>query len=115
MMKELICIICPRGCRLKVDNDLNVTGNLCPRGIIYAKTEMTNPTRVLTSTVKINSQNAVRLSVKTSQAVPKGKMFECMRELDKVIVEAPVHIGDVVLANICDTGVDVIATKDIEE
>ena len=114
-MKELICIICPRGCRLKVDDNLNVTGNLCPRGIIYAKTEMTNPTRVITSTVKINSKNAVRLSVKTSQAVPKGKMFECMRELDKVMVEAPVHIGDVVLANICDTGVDVIATKDIEE
>ncbi len=114
-MKELICIICPRGCRLKVDDNLNVTGNLCPRGIIYAKTEMTNPTRVITSTVKINSKNAVRLSVKTSQAVPKGKMFECMRELDKVMVEAPVHIGDVVLANICNTGVDIIATKDIEE
>ncbi|MDY0345083.1 MAG: DUF1667 domain-containing protein [Bacilli bacterium] len=114
-MKELICIICPRGCRLKVDDNLNVTGNLCPRGIIYAKTEMTNPTRVITSTVKINSKNAVRLSVKTAQAVPKAKMFDCMRELDKVMVEAPIHIGDVVIHNICETGVDVIATKDIEE
>ncbi|MFA7377923.1 MAG: DUF1667 domain-containing protein [Bacilli bacterium] len=114
-MKELICILCPRGCRLQVDDDLNVTGNFCPRGIIYAKTEMTNPTRVLTSTVKIKAKNAVRLSVKTSQAVPKGKMFDCMRELDKVMVEAPIHIGDVVIHNICDTGVNVIATKDIEE
>lgn len=114
-MKELICILCPRGCRLQVDDDLNVTGNFCPRGIIYAKTEMTNPTRVLTSTVKIKAKNAVRLSVKTSQAVPKGKMFDCMRELDKVMVEAPIHIGDVVIHNICDTGVNVVATKDIEE
>ncbi|NMV82262.1 MAG: DUF1667 domain-containing protein [Erysipelotrichia bacterium] len=114
-MKELICILCPRGCRLQVDDDLNVTGNFCPRGIIYAKTEMTNPTRVLTSTVKIKAKNAVRLSVKTSQAVPKVKMFDCMRELDKVMVEAPIHIGDVVIHNICDTGVNVIATKDIEE
>ncbi|MFA5421519.1 MAG: DUF1667 domain-containing protein [Bacilli bacterium] len=114
-MKELICIICPRGCRLHVDDDLNVTGNFCPRGIIYAKTEMTNPTRTLTSTVKIKASSAVRLSVKTSQAIPKGKMFDCMRELDKVMVEAPIHIGDVVMSNICDTGVDVVATKDIEE
>ena len=114
-MKELICILCPRGCRLKVDDDLNVTGNFCPRGILYAKTEMTNPTRIITSTVKIKAKNAVRLSVKTAQAIPKGKMFDCMRELDKVMVEAPIHIGDVVIHNICDTGVNVIATKDIEE
>ncbi|MDD3099511.1 MAG: DUF1667 domain-containing protein [Bacilli bacterium] len=114
-MKELICILCPRGCRLKVDDDLNVTGNFCPRGILYAKTEMTNPTRIITSTVKIKAKNAVRLSVKTAQAIPKGKMFDCMRELDKVMVEAPIHIGDVIVYNICETGVDVVATKDIEE
>ncbi|HNY74540.1 MAG: DUF1667 domain-containing protein [Bacilli bacterium] len=114
-MKELICILCPRGCRLKVDDDLNVTGNFCPRGILYAKTEMTNPTRIITSTVKIKAKNAVRLSVKTAQAIPKGKMFDCMRELDKVMVEAPIRIGDVIVYNICETGVDVVATKDIEE
>ncbi len=114
-MKELICILCPRGCRLKVDADLNVTGNFCPRGILYAKTEMTNPTRIITSKVKIKAKNAVRLSVKTAQAIPKGKMFDCMRELDKVMVEAPIRIGDVIVYNICETGVDVVATKDIEE
>lgn len=114
-MKELICILCPRGCRLKVDDDLNVTGNFCPRGILYAKTEMTNPTRIITSTVKIKARNAVRLSVKTAQAIPKGKMFDCMRELDKVMVEAPIRIGDVIVHNICETGVDVVATKNIEE
>ncbi len=114
-MKDLICILCPRGCRLQVDDDLNVTGNFCPRGILYAKTEMTNPTRIITSTVKIKAKNAVRLSVKTAQAIPKGKMFDCMRELDKVMVEAPIRIGDVIVYNICETGVDVVATKDIEE
>ncbi|MDD3938226.1 MAG: DUF1667 domain-containing protein [Bacilli bacterium] len=114
-MKDLICILCPRGCRLQVDDDLNVTGNFCPRGIIYAKTEMTNPTRAITSTVKIKAKDAVRLSVKTAQPVPKAKMFDCMRELDKVMVEAPIHIGDVIVHNICETGVDVVATKNIEE
>jgi len=115
MKRELICIICPRGCRLEVDDELNVTGNSCPRGSIYGKSEVTNPTRVLTSTVKIKSASSVRLSVKTRTAIPKGKIFECMRELDKVMVEAPIHIGDVVVSNICDTGIDIIATKDIEE
>ncbi len=76
---------------------------------------MTNPTRIITSTVKIKAKNAVRLSVKTAQAIPKGKMFDCMRELDKVMVEAPIRIGDVIVYNICETGVDVVATKDIEE
>ncbi|MFA5481130.1 MAG: DUF1667 domain-containing protein [Bacilli bacterium] len=115
MNKHLTCTICPRGCHLEVDENLNVTGNFCPRGVIYAKSELTNPTRMLTSTVKIHSKYAVRLSVKSERPLPKGKLFDCMRELDKVMVKAPVKIGDVVLKNICDTNIDIIATKNIEE
>lgn len=115
MKKELICTLCPRGCRLTVDENLNVSGNFCPRGISYAKSELTMPMRLLTSTVMINSKHTIRLSVKTSAPIAKAKMFECMNALDGHVVEPPVRIGDVILYNICNTGVDVVATMDIKE
>ncbi len=114
-MRELICINCPRGCRLKVDDNLNVTGNFCPRGAIYAKNELTHPVRTLTSTVKVQSTLERRLPVKSSEPLPKEKVFEAVRELDEVNVEAPVHIGDIVVRNIAQTGINIIATKNIEK
>ena len=77
-MKELTCIICPRGCHLVVDDDLNVTGNNCPRGPIYAKNELTHPTRTLTSTVKIISTEEVALPVKSDNPLPKEKIFDAV-------------------------------------
>ena len=114
-MKELTCIICPRGCHLVVDDELNVTGNSCPRGAVYAKQELTNPTRTLTTTVKIKAKNAVRLPVKSKEPLPKGKIMEAMKEINKATVLAPIHIGDVVIKNILGLGIDIVATKDIEE
>ena len=77
MMKELICICCPRGCHLKVDEEKKeVTGNACPRGKEYGINEVTNPVRVVTSTVKITGANLRRLPVKTDKPIPKGKIFE---------------------------------------
>lgn len=114
-MRELICINCPRGCRLKVDDDFNVTGNFCPRGAIYAKNELTHPVRTLTSTVKVKSTLERRLPVKSSEPLPKEKVFDAVKELDKVEIKTPVHIGDVVIANVCNTGVNIVATKNIEK
>ena len=114
-MRELICINCPRGCRLKVDDDFNVTGNFCPRGAIYAKNELTHPVRTLTSTVKVQSSLERRLPVKSSEPLPKEKVFDAVKELDKVEIKTPVHIGDVVIANVCNTGVNIVATKNIEK
>ena len=74
-MKELTCIICPRGCHLVVDDELNVTGNTCPRGAVYAKQELTHPTRTLTSTVRIESEIEVSLPVKSDKPLPKEKIF----------------------------------------
>ena len=92
-MRELICITCPKGCHLKVDeeNDYKVTGNGCPRGAIYGKKECTHPTRVVTSTVKIVGAEIERLSVKTNGDIPKEKIFDVMKELNRVVVKAPVH------------------------
>lgn len=115
-MKELICIVCPKGCHLKVDenNGYSVTGNSCPRGAEYGKNELVNPMRTITSTVKVEGKEARRVSVKTSDNIPKGKIWDVMAELDKVVVKAPVHVGDVVLPNVLDLGVDIVATKNVK-
>lgn len=116
-IKELICICCPKGCHLQVDtaNDYAVTGNACPNGAAYGKEELTHPTRIITSTVRITGGLYPRCPVKTAQAVPKEMMFAVMAALDAVALQAPVHTGDVVLPNVCGTGVDVVATRNMEK
>lgn len=114
-MKEVICICCPKGCHLKVDeaNNYAVTGNACPNGAAYGKEELTHPTRIITSTVCAKGGLHPCCSVKTAAPIPKEKMFDVMKALDTVVVTAPVQIGDVVIANVCNTGVDVVATRNI--
>lgn len=114
-MKELICIVCPRGCKLQVDDDFNVKGNLCPRGIPYAKSELTNPTRVLTSTIAINSAITKRLPVMSMINVPKDRVLDAIKVLDKVLLNPPIRCGEVVYKNILNLGVDIIATRSIEK
>ena len=107
-MKELTCIVCPKGCRLKVDeeNDYAVTGNSCYN-------ELTNPMRMVTSTVKIQGGNHRRLPVKTSGDIPRKYVMDCVKLLDDVTVQAPVKTGDVILADIFGLGVNIIAAKDM--
>lgn len=116
-MKELICIMCPKGCRLKVDeeNGYAVTGNSCEKGAEYGHNELKNPTRVITSTVRLKSKSACRLPVKTDEPIPKYMMDETMRLLDNIEVKAPVHVGDIILENVFRTGVHIVATKTVEE
>lgn len=115
-MKELICIVCPKGCHLKVDeqNGYAVTGNACPRGAEYGKSELMHPTRVLTSTVKVQGGLHRRLPGKTSAPIPKGLLMEAVRVLDTVQLEAPVAMGQVVVHNVLGTGVDVVATRSMD-
>ena len=114
-MKEFICIVCPKGCRLKVDDDGTVTGNTCIRGEKYGKQEAIDPKRTLTSTVKINSKLVRRLPVITSGDVPKNKVQEIVRYLDNIEVSAPIKVKDVIVSNVMDLGVDIISTRTIEE
>lgn len=115
-MTELICITCPRGCHLKVDeeNDYAVTGNACPRGAVYGKNELKNPVRVITSTVRTDVEDTPRCPVKTNGAIPKDKMFDAMELLNDVVLRKPIKTGDVVIENVFDTGIDFIACKTIE-
>ena len=100
-IKEVICICCPCGCHLQVDpeNDYNVTGNACPNGAAYGSEELTHPTRIITSTVRVEGGLYPRCPVKTA--------------LDLVTLHAPVRTGQVVLADVCGTGVDVVATRNL--
>lgn len=112
-MKELTCIVCPKGCRLKVDeeNDYQVTGFSCQRGEEYGRQELLHPTRVLTSTVRISGGLHARLPVKTNGVLPKEKLFEAMRLLDAVSVQSPVKAGQVIVPDVLGTGVSFIATR----
>ena len=114
--KNLICIGCPMGCPLTVTIDGNhiaVSGNTCPHGADYARKEVMSPTRVVTSSVRILGADIARVSVKTVSDIPKDKIFDCMKEIRKTSVTAPVKIGDVIIPNCAGTGVNVIATKNI--
>ena len=115
--RNLICIGCPMGCPLVVTMDhgevVSVEGNICKRGTVYGKKEVTNPTRIVTSTVRVSGGSIPVVSVKTREDIPKEKIFDCIKALKKVEVAAPVHIGDVVLRDVAGTGVDVVATKNI--
>ena len=116
--QKLTCIGCPLGCSISVSLSDNgevseITGNKCKKGEEYARKEVTNPSRVVTSIVKINNGDVNMVSVKTAEDIPKGKIFDCMEALKKVTVTAPVQIGEVIIKNVCGTGVDVIATKKV--
>ena len=112
-MKKLICIVCPKGCNLTMDKKLNVSGNFCKRGEIYAKTEITNPKRMITSTVIIDSKLIDRLPVKTSNPIPKDKIIDVMNEISKIKVNAPINLGDIVLKNVLNLNVDIVSTRTI--
>lgn len=112
--RNLTCIGCPLGCNITVTLDggdiKSVEGNTCPRGRSYAIGEVTNPTRTVTSTVLVNGGIRPVTSVKTADPIPKEKIFDCMKEINKVQLSAPVSIGDVAVADVCGTGVNVVVT-----
>ena len=114
MIRELTCIVCPKGCQLKVTLDedkkvVSVEGATCKRGVEYANNECTNPMRTVTSTCAIIGGGVV--PVKTNGTIPKSLVFECMKSINEARVEADAPIGTVVIANVLDTGVDVVTTR----
>ncbi|MCG8541915.1 MAG: DUF1667 domain-containing protein [Clostridia bacterium] len=116
--KEMICIVCPLGCRMKVSKNeggYDIAGNKCLRGEDYGIKELTNPTRILTTTVKIKNGLLSRIPVKTKEPIPKSKIFQCMKVINSVEVEAPISVGDVVIKDICGTGIDIVVSRSMEE
>lgn len=108
--KNMICIMCPMGCELtvkKVGDDLQVSGNTCMRGVTFAKEEMTNPKRVVTTLVK--TANGVK-SCKTTKPIPKSLMFDCVKEIEKLKL-GKVEFGQIIIKNVLGTDADVIVTS----
>ncbi len=114
-MHKMICIACPIGCHLEVSADYKVTGNQCPKGEIYALNELKNPMRIVTSTVVITGGIHKRLPVRTQSEIPKALIMDCMVEINKVKVIAPVKMGDVIIKNVLNTGVDIIASRSMKK
>jgi len=109
--KEIICIVCARGCRALVCEDeegLNVKGKLCKNGQEYVRREFRDPRRVLTTTIAIEGQNCGRIAVRTKGPIPKDKMMDCMGYLKKQKAKPPLAIGDIIVKNILDTGEDIV-------
>lgn len=117
-MREMICICCPMGCRLKVEktaDGYSVTGNTCPRGKAYGIDEMTAPKRMVTSSVPVKGGNYKTVSVKTATSIPKEKIFDALETLNGVTLTAPVAEGDTVVKNVLGTGVDFVATREVDK
>lgn len=124
--RELTCIGCPLGCQLEVSipdcqsiheiSDLaaiTVTGNTCKRGAEYARKEVTDPTRIVTSSVRVTGGEIAMVSVKTKKDIPKEKIFDIMEEIKNTVVAAPISIGDVIIFDCAGTGVSIIATRNV--
>lgn len=117
-ISHYLCIGCPLGCRLEVEEDerdtiVEVRGWSCKKGERYGRQEHTDPRRMVTTTVGIEGASLARLPVKTSRPVPKDQVREVCRLLRTLHVAAPVRMGDVVLADIAGSGADVVATRDL--
>lgn len=115
--RQLICINCPMGCHLTVSMEdgkvTEVTGNTCPRGHTYGISEVTHPVRMVTTIVPVENGEIPMVSCKSAKPVDKDKIFDVIAALKNVEVQAPVRIGDILVSNVADTGVDIVATKEV--
>ena len=117
MNRTLTCILCPNGCELEVVYEGNevqsVSGNKCPKGAGYAEQEIKNPMRTIASSVKLTNGAMPLVSVRVNGPIPKAKIMDVMAVISETSVDAPVKIGDVVIADVLGLGVDVVATRNV--
>lgn len=120
MIKELVCITCPMSCHIQVEIDernqiKRVMGNSCPRGEKYVRKELTHPERMLTSTVRIEGGIYPMLPVMTDRTIPKDKIYDVMNEIKKIRIQAPVKYRDLIIENVCGTGANIIASRNMDK
>ena len=119
MERDMVCIVCPVGCHMRIIEDKEsetgylVTGAGCKRGPIYGVKELSNPTRLLTSTVKINGGILPRVPVRTDIEIPKDMIFEVMEVINSIELTAPVKMGQILAENILGLGVNIISSKSV--
>ncbi|MBC7088049.1 MAG: DUF1667 domain-containing protein [Tissierellales bacterium] len=116
MIRDITCIACPLGCEIKVEDTENgylITGYTCKKGKDYALQEITDPRRILTSTVAVEDGVLKVLPVKTDKAIPKDMLLKCMEEINKIKAKAPIYVGQVIKENILNTGANLVATRNL--
>ena len=117
--KEITCVVCPIGCKILIKTDGKkfelLEGNKCKQGIYYARSEALDPRRVLTSSVLVEGGILPLVSVKTKKPIPKDKIFDVLKQIQRIKVNAPIKIGQVIVKNIANTNIDLIATKTIDK
>lgn len=115
MKKKMVCISCPVGCVLEAEIEnghiFKLSGNKCEKGLAYAKQEVENPSRILTSTIVAEGLNLKMLPVRTSQPIPKTKLFVAMEAIKKITINKPVKVGEVIAENFMNLGINLIATR----
>ncbi|MBQ8617497.1 MAG: DUF1667 domain-containing protein [Clostridia bacterium] len=118
MKRSFTCIVCPNGCEMEAEYEgahvLSVTGHLCPKGKSYVTQELIDPQRTIATSVCIEGGILPLVSVRTTSAIPKGRIFDVMAEINKQTLTAPAHIGDIVIENVLGLGSNVIVTKNID-
>lgn len=116
MEKEITCIACPMGCKLEItmeEDKYVIEGYKCKKGLEYGEQELKDPRRTVTTTFTVKGGFLPLVPVKTDRPLPKGKIFELMKEIDHGFVKAPVKMGQILMENFQDTGVNIVATRDI--
>ena len=116
MIKNITCVTCPMGCSVNVEISetgeiISVTGNTCKRGDLYARNEVTHPKRSLATTVRVEGGVYNVVPCKSSEDLPKEKIFDCMQAINSARVNAPVKLGDILVADVCGTGINIVATN----
>ena len=118
MKNEIICTVCPRGCIVTIEtedkNILKTEGYSCKRGLEYAEAEIVNPVRILTTTVRVDGNINELLPVRSEKPIPKDKLIECMEAIKKTSVTLPVKQYDIIINDILNTGINIVATKDLD-
>ena len=119
MKKKLTCIICPMGCELNVDYDISkeyfdISGNKCNRGVVYAKSELTNPLRTLTTTIRVKNMSKSTVCVKTDKPIPKDKIFDALKIVKSYDISGKISVGDVLIKNILGTDSNIVATSKLD-
>lgn len=116
-MRKFLCVSCPVGCALTVEVDginvLHVEGHTCPRGTKYAENEVSNPLRVFSSTVRVEGGALPVCPVRSAQPIPLNKIFDITKEVARKTAQAPLKIGQVIVENVCGTGVDIVTSRSL--
>ena len=112
-MKQITCIVCPNGCLLSIDDNLNVSGNLCPKGKEFAVNEIKDPKRTLTSTCKTVFKDVPVISVKTDKEIRKDDVLKVMEEINKVVIDKRMKIGDIVISDVLNSGANIVISSNV--